>query len=241
MRIKGQGYIEGLETAISEKYPSKKPDSMKANGYEGQFKLREVPKLGVQPNKKTYDDFVDVSVEWYGDEITKPGSSVIVKTYEDPTQKAMVISNSNNLAEDKGGKLSWSEMVMSNWHNAATRVNAPVSDLKYIIRNQIQTIRTKDRNGIELETIPAINGAYTAMAKKTDEMLTLDFQTTNKVELQQVSIMSAQTHVARVLQMLKDYRGEFKDLRITKLHLQHKDYPPADSQYNIIIELGRKA
>ncbi|KAH3975906.1 hypothetical protein HBH98_045250 [Parastagonospora nodorum] len=242
MRIKGQELIEDLEKAVSSQSPSKKVNSLDAHGYTGQGDLLEVPALKIPKQSDPFEPWgIGIRSKWPGDDIKKSGSDAsIVKTYEDPRQKAMIISKSYNKEQDKGGALSWTDMVMSNWHRAATKEAVPVSDLKYIIRNNIQMITTTTKSGLKLDTRAAIKGAFTAMNKKTDEPLTLDFNTANKVEMQQIAILSAQTHVARVLQMLKDYRGEFKDLKITKLHLQNgENNKITDYQYNIIIELGR--
>jgi hypothetical protein len=247
VRAKGQKLIQDLEIAIASQSASKKLEQMSDNSYKGQGGLYQPPVLGTHQNAKPYHEFgIDVSRNWRGDEIIKGKSGIIVKTYESPKQKAMIISLSDNRAQDPKGKMNWSDMIMSNWQEAAKAEKTAVSDLQYIIRNNIQpkTTETKDKiTGVEetlfLETQPAMNGVFAAMGKSKEETLTLDFKTTNKVELQQISILSAQTHVARVLQLLKDYRGEFKDLTITKLHLQHRDNKNSDSQYNIIIELGR--
>ena len=243
LRTKGQQYITDLDAAISKQDVSKKVASMEEKGYQGQGVPGQVPELKIPPKFDPFGEWqINIrSSDWVMDDIVKPGSKTIVKTYEDPSQKAMIISKSYNNVNDPGGALGWTEMVMSNWHSAATSKNAPVSDLKYIIRNNIQKPQnTKtDKNGLVLNTRAAMNKAFEEMEKKTTETLTLDFNTENKVEMQQISILSAQIHVARVLQMLKDYRGEFKDLKITKLHLQHSDNPQSDSQHNIVIELGR--
>jgi hypothetical protein len=151
----------------------------------------------------------------------------------------VIISKSYNQKQDKGGKLSWSAIVMDNMEKGAAAAKTSVSDTRYIIRNNIQPHQTKASGGEILDTIPAIQGAFAAKGAETTKTLTLNMKTTDKVELQQVSILSAQTHVARVLQMLKDYRRQFGDLTITKLHLQHRDNVKSDSQYNIIIELGK--
>ncbi|KAH4001144.1 hypothetical protein HBI56_012480 [Parastagonospora nodorum] len=243
VRAKGQGLIQDLENAKAHQSPSIKIKSLAENGYSGQGTLNEPPDLGIHGSKRPYREFdLDLSIQWRGDEIKRPGSEVILKAYESPKQKAMIISDSRNQQHDTATpemKLTWSAMVASNWQEAATAAGVAVSDLKYIIRNNVQPIRTESSGGLTLETIPAMKQAFVAMNKPTTETLTLDFMTTNKIELQQISKLSAQTHVARVLQMLKDYREDFKDLAITKLHLQDYTHSQSDYQYNIIIELGR--
>jgi hypothetical protein len=58
--------------------------------------------------------------------------------------------------------------------------------------------------------------------------------------VQHIQILSAQTHVARVIQMLQDYRIELGNLKIVKLHLMTAENSDIDYQWTIIIELDRE-
>lgn len=247
LRAKGVGLLNDLELAITRQSSSKEIPSTAENGYTGQRAAEGPPgkELDYTFGKSPWESFgIDLKTNWVKDDIKKPGSTeTIVKTYEDPKQKAIILSDSNNKAVDPAGKLSWTGMVASNWGAAAAKAGVPVSDLKYILRNKIQDRTTTSGTGdakLELNTLTAMRGAYDAMKVDRSKVLVLDFKAPkDAVEAQQVGIMSAQTHIARVLQMLKDYRADFKDLQISKIHLQSTDTPVSQSQWNIIIELGR--
>ncbi|KAL7628438.1 hypothetical protein AAE478_002641 [Parahypoxylon ruwenzoriense] len=158
----------------------------------------------------------------------------IVETTQDIEQGAIAVKQSWNKERDPSPKAPWTQMVMDNWRSTS---GDKVKDLKYMIRDNIQEIDTRDSSGIVLNTPVAIREAYSKMGANTHNSLTLNPKSTKADEVAAYELMAAQTHVARVLQLLKDYHQELGNLRITKIHLTHVDHDVARS-YNIVIEFG---
>lgn len=238
-RSKGEQYMTSLRNAITENAGSDKVDqSMKDAGYTGQGSLNEKPDVG--GNKKPLAEFnLNTDKNFRGDDIKKPGSTTIVKTYEDPDQKLIIVGESWNKAQDPQGKLSWTAMVFSNWKAAAGTTK--VKNLQWIDRNNVQSIDTTSSDGkVKLNTQTAMIGAFNALKADRAKTLTLDASSTDKTTIQQFMVMAAQTHVARVYQMLQDYRIELGDLTVAKLHLQSPQNPASNDQWNLIIELGHQ-
>jgi hypothetical protein len=57
VRLKGQGYIQDLENAITHQSPSKNVDSVIGNGYLGQGNLKGPPELKIQQQQDPYAEF----------------------------------------------------------------------------------------------------------------------------------------------------------------------------------------
>ncbi|KAF1987328.1 hypothetical protein K402DRAFT_420547 [Aulographum hederae CBS 113979] len=213
-------------------------------GYQGQALPPSAP-FGVNdPSGNYLGAFgLDGKAPWNHDYIQLNGKNPqtdlpILETYESKDQKAVIVKNSWGKSEDPNPALSWTAMTMSNWRAAS---GDGVKDLKFIVRDNVQSVNTVSSEGITLNSVNAINQAFTRMdAPKQDTLeLSLDRNSPNVNEIAAFELMAAQTHVARVYQMLKDYRSELGNLDIAKLHLQtNKQNPSTVAQYNIIIELG---
>jgi hypothetical protein len=195
----------------------------KRSGYLGPFGLR-------------FDE------KWVHDDIRHPGQDnilyrPILETFESKDQRAIVVKNSWAKEDDPNGVLRWSDMTMSNWRNAA---GDGVKDLKFIVRDNIQMITTVASDGTKLNTVKAIDEAFTRMKTPNSQtlVLTLNRSAGHEDELAAFKLMAAQTHVARVYQMLKDFRNVLGDLDIAKLHLTTEHNLVTPDQYNIVIELG---
>jgi hypothetical protein len=134
--------------------------------------------------------------------------------------------------------VGWTTMVMDNWRTTAG-TQQKVQGLKYMVRDNIQPIDTVDSKGVKLNTVDAMRTSFEKMNADKKNTLTLDPKSTNANEAAAFQLMAAQTHVARPLQLLKDYHNELGNLKITKLHLQSNEHKSRSYQWNIIIEFGK--
>lgn len=181
----------------------------------------------------------------------------IVLSYQDVVQGAMVVKASYNKKLDPTAKAKWSQMIMDNLRTAAEEIikekgedgtmkldgeQVTAADLvkrwKYIFRDNIQDETTTSAStGITLDTPKAIDAVFAKLKVATTKTLTLDANSQDPDVIVSYDFMAAQTHVDRVLLVLKDYSQELGGLKISKLHLHHMDNP-VTGVYDIIIELG---
>jgi hypothetical protein len=244
-RAKGEALLQSLDTAIrSNSGIDKKDKSMNDAGYKGQGTRPGVPPIGkhIQYLEKFQ---IDARGQFHGDYIQKPDTpttETILETYEDPHQGALIVAQSWNKEWDPQGALPWTSMVMSNWRTAAAAETIDVKNLKRIVQNNIQSKKTTTSAGVDLNSVDAIRNAFNDLEPDKTKVLTLDLTAPDKTPkmVQHIQILSAQTHVARVIQMLQDYRIELGNLKIVKLHLMTAENSDTDYQWTIIIELDRE-
>lgn len=204
-------------------------------------KKRKAP---ITPEKRRLDYLKDLGIQgtenrrWMNRIVHYKGNMriPILETTQDASQGVIVVKQSWNKERDPEPKASWTQMVMDNWRTVATA--AHVQDLRYMIQDNIQDITVTDSRGIRLNTPEAIREVYGKLRADTLETLTIDPRSSDADELASYQLLAAQTHVARPLQLLKDYHQELGDLKIAKLHLMHIDHFVARA-YHIIIEFGR--
>ncbi|WQF77154.1 hypothetical protein CDEST_02168 [Colletotrichum destructivum] len=159
----------------------------------------------------------------------------IMVTYANPTDGAVFIKESWNKDRDQPvPKATWTDMVSDQWMIVAKQ---DTKNLKYVIRDNIQDINTKDSSGITLNTKVAIDEIFKSNPRaKNDETLTLDRESANDKDKADYELLAAQTHVARVIQWLKDRHASLGDKKIKTLHVNTVEGP--GNQHSIIIELA---
>ncbi|EFQ28372.1 hypothetical protein CGRA01v4_12026 [Colletotrichum graminicola] len=160
----------------------------------------------------------------------------ILETYANPTDGAMIIKQSWNKDRDPAPKATWTDMVNDQWMTVAK--NNP-KNLKYVIRDNIQDIDTTDSSGIILNTKKAIDEVFESNPRaknKKDQTLTLDRESADAKDRADYELLAAQTHVARVIQWMKDRHASLGDKKIKTLHVNSIEGP--GDQYSIIIELA---
>lgn len=191
------------------------------------------------PTTDTYlNEFpIKYKQNWDRTSVSKDGGKEIVETIQDAAQGTLVVKQSWNKENDPNG-VGWTTMVMDNWRTTAG-TSEKVKGLKYMIRDLIQPINTVDSKGVKLNTVEAMRTVFEKMKANKKETLVLDSKSTNTDEIASFQLMAAQTHVARPLQLLKDYHNELDNLNIAKLYLQTNDHKSQSYQWNIIIEFGK--
>ncbi|KAI1737944.1 hypothetical protein F4680DRAFT_426614 [Xylaria scruposa] len=232
-RSKGEGLQRDLDQAVF----NEKPDGgNKVPLEESGYAVNRQPE---KPSDEKYlDEFpINYKKDWAATTVTKDNGGTIVKTIQDGDQGVIAVKESWNKKQDPNG-VGWTTMVMDNWRSTAGTPEK-VQGLKYMVRDNIQTIDTFDRNGLKLNTVDAIRTSFEKMQKDKTKTLTLDSKSSNPDEVAAFQLMAAQTHVARPLQLLKDYHNELGNLKIAKLHLQTNQHSSQSYQWNIIIEFGK--
>ncbi|KAI0965209.1 hypothetical protein F4678DRAFT_467756 [Xylaria arbuscula] len=111
------------------------------------------------------------------------------------------------------------------------------ANLKYIFRDSITADETIDSDGSILKTQDAIDYAFEQQETDREDPLVLDFASTDGKQQDIINLLSGETHVARVLSFLSDYRSEFGSKNIAKLHLFTDENESYGEEYSIIIEL----
>lgn len=159
----------------------------------------------------------------------------ILETYANPTDGAIIIKQSWNKDRDQPvPKASWTDMVNDQWAKVA---QDDPKNLRYVIRDNIQDIDTRDSSGTTLNTKRAIDEVFRSNPRaRMDETLTLDRASPDPKDKADYELLAAQTHVARVIQWLKDRHATLGDKKIKTLHVNSQDGP--GNQYGIIIELA---
>ncbi|KAI2627768.1 hypothetical protein GGR54DRAFT_636891 [Hypoxylon sp. NC1633] len=232
-RSKGEGLQRDLEQALF----NNKPDDgnttpLVDSGYTVNRQV-ESP-----TDEKYLAEFpIDYKKDWASTDVVKGESGTIVKTIQDGDQGVLAVKESWNKDKDPNG-VGWTTMVMDNWRTTAGTTEK-IQGLKYMVRDNIQTIDTTDSKGVKLNTVNAMTTVFDKMKADTKKTLTLDPKSNNPDEIASFQLMAAQTHVARPVQLLKDYHNELGNLKITKLHLQDYNHESRDYQRNIIIEFGK--
>lgn len=160
----------------------------------------------------------------------------ILETYTDASQGALAVKQSWKDRDQPVPKAAWTDMVHDNWLEACKVKGKDPKGLKYVIRDNIQYQTTRDSKGIELNTPHAIDAAFERMSADKTNTLKIDAKSTDANAKASYELLSAQTHVARVLQWLKDRHRDLGDKKIANLHINHRDHP--SGQYNIVIELA---
>lgn len=153
-------------------------------------------------------------------------------------QKAAAILHSYGQKFDSLKKTSWTHML---YDTLVGIFGADLKKLQFIIRDKIGPQTTLDSEGNVLQTQDAIDHAFDLMKrdKDGDEPLTLSFDSEDPNEIAAIDYLSAQTHVARVLQFLADYREELGgNKKILRLHLYHEEMELLAGEYGIVIELS---
>ncbi|TRX93458.1 hypothetical protein FHL15_005733 [Xylaria flabelliformis] len=232
-RLKGEGLQRDLDLAV---FDGKPDGGNKIPLEESGYAVNRQPE---KPSDEKYlDEFpINYKKDWAATTVSKENSGTIVKTIQDSDQGVIAVKESWNKKKDPNG-IGWTTMVMDNWRTTAGTPEK-VQALKYMVRDNIQTIDTFDRNGLKLNTVNAIRTSFEKMQKDKKETLALDPKSTNPDEVATFQLMAAQTHVARPLQLLKDYHNELGNLRIVKLYLQTDQHRSRSYQWNIIIEFGK--
>ncbi|KAI1075904.1 hypothetical protein F5B20DRAFT_369672 [Whalleya microplaca] len=240
VQAKGKSYRNDLKHAIDTK-PADTGKTEKVTGDPpGGLGYKEKTGPMEQSDRADLDFARELHIdgmkgEWksrtiYSDELGKPS----IETSANVEQKVTVVQHSYNRDYDTIKKANWVHMFYS---NLKSFFGNNMHQLQYIIRDKIGSQQIQDSNGVTLNTQDAIEYAFQQMGHSTESTLHLDYASTNAKEQSVIDHLSAQTHVARVLQFLKDYRSQMGNKQISKLHLFHEEHPGTSAEYEIIIEL----
>jgi hypothetical protein len=147
--------------------------------------------------------------------------------------KTVIVMQSSQ-DDDTIKKATWTEKLYDNLKEV---FGTDLSDLSWIVRHSIGSIDRTDSDGNTLNTQKAIDQVFGDLQANRESMLTLDHSDTDKDMQDAINLLNAQTHVARVLQFLKDYHTEMGNKKIAKLHVMTDDNEATIGDYIIVIEL----
>jgi hypothetical protein len=163
----------------------------------------------------------------------------ILKTYQNPSQGAILIAKSANKEEEalvtdsiaSTPATRWSDMVMDNWRVAAGNNK---KNLKWILRDNIQ-------DADEEFDIPSAQGlidqALKLMGKDPSENIALEISRPTATSSQAVkdayNTLLGTVHVDGVVKMLKDHHQELGGLNIQSI------FVVKDGEYNLAIQLTK--
>ncbi|GKT50681.1 uncharacterized protein ColSpa_10862 [Colletotrichum spaethianum] len=247
-RNKGETLSKSLDDAIFKNAPEPERKDLKSLGYDKSggpaAPIIQYPSDKGKPTYLTNFNINELSKEFWvkrrtfrNDADARSSKDIpIMETYANPTDGAIIIKQSWNKDRDEPvPKATWTDMVNDQWMTVTAKKDP--KNLKYVIRDNIQDIDTKDRSGITLNTKAAIDKVFeTNPRAKKDETLILNRESTDPKDKADYELLAAQTHVARVIQWLKDRHETLGDKKIKSLHVNHLEGP--GSQYSIIIELA---
>ncbi|KAI1865669.1 hypothetical protein JX265_007992 [Neoarthrinium moseri] len=246
LQTKGNGYRNALKDAIDTEAADTGPkdavvgESPNGRGYKESIDaMEDVDKMdlgylapyGIKIRERTKDDWKTRTI--YTEEKGKP----TIQLSGSAEQKTMVVQHSYGQAYDtlKGSTgADWTHL----FYDSLKSMFDNMKDLEYIVRDKISDKIIEDSSGNLLQTNDAIRYAFEKLGKSTEEKLVLDFASKDPKVVDALSYLNAQTHVARVLQFLKDYRSELGNKQISKLHL-YTDENEETADWAIVIELTK--
>ncbi|TDZ49570.1 hypothetical protein CTRI78_v008041 [Colletotrichum trifolii] len=246
-RNKGQTLSNSLDDAIFKNAPEPEKKDLTSLGYEkdggsaapiiqypgDKGKPTYLTKFNInEENSKSWKKRITFRED--GDERSSRKDPILV-TYANPKDGAIIIKQSWNKDRDQPvPKATWTDMVNDQWMIVAKE---NPKNLRYVIRDNIQNIDTKDSSGITLNTQTAIDEVFKSNPRaKRDQTLAIDRESTNAKDKADYELLAAQTHVARVIQWIKDRHASLGDKKIKTLHVNSIEGP--GNQYSIIIELA---
>lgn len=149
-------------------------------------------------------------------------------------QQVAVVANSAK-AED----VKWTEAMID---SLFAIFGIDLKSLKWLVRYQIikppHEIRVGGTGPI-LDTPEAIDYVFKRKNADPTQELTIDATSSDNTEKELFNYLAAQTHVGRVLQLLKDYREDFGGTKkILKLHLYGPESDESRESHTIVIELS---
>ncbi|KAK1978350.1 hypothetical protein LZ30DRAFT_691495 [Colletotrichum cereale] len=161
----------------------------------------------------------------------------ILETITDSSQGVLFVKQSWKDRDQSPPKATWTDMVHDNWMNECGRRGHVPKSLKLIVRDNIQSHTTEDSNGIKLNTQKAIDDVFEMFSADKTKTLKIDAKSDNPDVKASYQLLSAQTHVARVLQWLKDRHNDLGDKKIDSLDVNHIDHEKS-RMYGIVIVLA---
>ncbi|GJC87848.1 hypothetical protein ColLi_10686 [Colletotrichum liriopes] len=161
---------------------------------------------------------------------------LIFETITDAGQGAVVVKQSWKDRDQSPPKATWTDMIHDNWMLECQLRGQDPKSMKYIVRDNIQFQTTEDSKGIMLNTQKAIDDVYDMLGADKTKTLKIDAKSDNSDVKASYQLLSAQTHVARVLQWLKDRHGDLGDKKIASLDVNHIDH--ISRMYSIVIILA---
>lgn len=164
----------------------------------------------------------------------KPNVAVL-ETVTNANHGTIVVKTSYKDNDDLQ-KARWTDLIHDNWMVECQHASKDPKGLKYIVRDNIIEEITTDSKGVRLHTPDAIDEVFKRLKAATQKTLVIDAKSNDADIKASYQLLSAQTHVGRVLQWLKDYHSVLGDKKIGRLHLLHEK--GVTKQYNIIIELA---
>jgi hypothetical protein len=171
--------------------------------------------------------------------IEEQSRPLILKTYQNPNQGAILIAKSANKEEDalvtdpiaSTPATRWSDMVMDNWRVIAGNDK---QNLRWILRDNIQ-------DADDELNIPSAQGlidqALKLMGKDPSENIQLEIPrptaTSSQAEKDAYNTLLGTVHVDRVVKMLKDHHQELGGLNIQSI------FVVKNGEYNLAIQLTK--
>ncbi|KAF2964669.1 hypothetical protein GQX73_g8892 [Xylaria multiplex] len=229
---KGKNLRETLDNAIRDGTPDTgSTESVLEKGYKAGDGI-----LDVAGNLK-YGESVGVQFgegEWRSRVIyTKDLQDAVQQSGGNVEQGAIVVQQSFKDSDT----LKTAKFTELFYDNVNDLFGGEVANLKYIFRDSITNDVVIDSDGNILKTQDAIDYAFEKLEADREDPLILDFASAEGKQQDIINFMSGETHVARILSFLSDYRSRIGSKNIAKLHLFTDENERAGDEYNIIIEL----
>ncbi|KAK2009268.1 hypothetical protein LZ32DRAFT_590568 [Colletotrichum eremochloae] len=244
-RAKGEALNNDLDQAIFKNLAAPERKDLKALGYTPVF----ANKLSFRNDHK-YLEHMGIQVkekeQWTGRGFYRKDKDnvsstklLILETITNSEEGVMVVKQSWKDRDQNPPKAKWTDMVHDNWMAECKSKGHDPKGLKFIVRDNIQYQTIKSGKGgdqIELNTFTAINEIFDFLRADKTKTLKIDAKSDNPDIKASYQLLSAQTHVARVLQWLKDRHNDLGDKKIASLLVNHMDHPDS-GKYIILIKL----
>ncbi|TGJ80737.1 hypothetical protein E0Z10_g8022 [Xylaria hypoxylon] len=215
---KGKDLRQTLDNAIRDSAPDTgSTESVLDKGYKADESVLEVA------GNLEYGESVGVQL---GDGEGWRSRAIWTKDLSDPIQQSA------------GNVEQRAIVVQQSFKRADTLKTAKFTELFYDnVNNLFRNDAVVDSAGNILKPQDAIDYAFEQLGADREDRLELDFASTDSKQQDIINFMSVETHVARIMSFLSDYRSRVGSKNIAKLHLFTEDNESAGDEYNIIIEL----
>ncbi|KZL68824.1 hypothetical protein CT0861_12105, partial [Colletotrichum tofieldiae] len=241
-RAKGEALSNELDQAIFNNAAAPERKNLESLGYKF-TKGRQAP---FNTEKNYLDDLGIKATDkntWYvrgvfreeEDNVSRKRFPIF-ETIIDAGQGAVIVKQSWKDRDQSPPKATWTDMIHDNWMLECQLRGKDPKSMKYIVRDNVQFQTTEDSKGIMLNTQKAIDDVYDMLDADKTGTLKIDAKSDNSVVKASYQLLSAQTHVARVLQWLKDRHGDLGNKKIASLDLHHIEH--SSRMYSIVINLA---
>lgn len=155
----------------------------------------------------------------------------------DPHQQVIVVKESWKRNDVSNPTATWTDFIDEAWMSECARTEQDPKSLKYIVRDNIQGEQEiTDSSGIKLDTPKAIQAALKLLDAENKMSVEIDAKSSDPKVKAAYQLLSAQTHLARVLQWLKDRHSSLGNKKVVALYIHHAGPPP--SYFHMVIKVA---